>query len=162
MSWSLILPVLALVLLGNAAPVLARLVLGDRLRHPVDGGYRLGDRRRLLGASKTVGGLLAAPLLTIAGAVLLGFAWWLGLVIAVAAMAGDLASSFVKRRLGRPAHAKVPLLDELPEAVLPVAAVALPLGLDWLDGVVIVAGFMLIHALLNPLSLWLRRRLQRG
>jgi len=158
-SWFLILAVLALVSLSNGAPVLARLVLGDRLRQPVDGGHRLGDRRRALGASKTVIGLAAALLVTMAGGLLLGFDWWIGLLIGVAAMAGDLASSFVKRRLGRPPNAKVPLLDELPEAVLPVLAVAVPLGLDWLDGLLIVAAFVLIHAVLDRPLRWIRRRL---
>lgn len=150
------------MLLGNAAPVLARILLGNRLRQPVDGGQRLGDRRPVLGHSKTYEGIAAALLLTVIAAELLGLDWWLGLVIGVAAMIGDLASSFVKRRLGRPSHAKVPLLDELPEALLPAMAAVWLLPLSWLEGLVVVGGFLLIHALLDPLALRIRRRLGRG
>lgn len=161
LSWSLILPILLLVLLANAAPVLARFVLRGHLRQPLDGGRRLPDHRRVLGPTKTLGGLLAALLMTAAGAVVLGFDWRLGLVIGAAAMIGDLASSFVKRRLGRPPHSRMPLLDELPEAALPTAAVALPLELGWWDGLVVVAAFVLLHTVLNPAAECLRCRLRQ-
>lgn len=153
--------VLLLVLLANATPVLASVVLRGRLRQPLDGGSRLPDHRRVLGPTKTLGGLLAALLVTVAGAVVLGFDWWIGLVIGAAAMIGDLASSLVKRRLGRPPHSRVLLLDELPEAALPTAAVALPLGLSWWDGLVVVAAFLLLHIVLNPIGEYLRRRMRR-
>jgi CDP-2,3-bis-(O-geranylgeranyl)-sn-glycerol synthase len=160
-SWSLILSLLVLVLLANAAPVAARLVLGHRLERPVDGGRRLRDGRPLFGASKTWRGMVAALLATAAAAELMGLAWPIGALIGAAAMLGDLLSSFTKRRLDRPEHANVPLLDELPEALLPVAAVAVPLGLGWLDAAMVVAGFVAFHVLLDPLAERLHRRRRR-
>lgn len=148
----LLLSVLALVVLANAAPVLAHLVLGPRLDRPVDGSRRFVDGRPMLGPSKRVRGIVVAVLLCAPVAELIGVGWHLGLLIAVAGMAGDLLSSFVKRRLGRPPHTRAPLLDELPEVLLPVGAVAVPLGLSWLDGIAIVLGFALIHALLGPIA----------
>lgn len=161
MSWSLILPLLALVLLANAAPVAARLVLGRRLQWPIDGGRRLRDGQPLFGESKTWYGIVAALLATAAAAPLLGIAWTIGVLIAAAAMLGDLISSFIKRRLDRPEHATVPLLDEVPEALLPVAAVAAPLGLGWLESAIVVAGFVASHVLLDPLAERLQRRRRR-
>lgn len=157
----MVLSLLALVLLANAVPVLVGMLLGRALDEPVDGGQRLGDGQRVLGAGKTYRGIIAALVATMAGAELLGIGWTLGLVIGTAAMVGDLASSFLKRRLGRPAHSKVPLVDNVPEALLPVAAVAAPLGLSWLEGALVVLGFVLGHTLLDPLSLRIRRRLWR-
>jgi CDP-2,3-bis-(O-geranylgeranyl)-sn-glycerol synthase len=157
-SWTIVSSLLLLVLLGNAAPVLARILLGEHLARPLDGGLRLADGRALLGVSKTYRGIAAALLLTAPAAELLGVGWRLGLIIAGAAMAGDLLSSFVKRRLDKPVHARSPLLDEIPEVLLPVLAVALPLALSWSEGLAVVLGFVLAHALLDRLARGIRRR----
>jgi CDP-2,3-bis-(O-geranylgeranyl)-sn-glycerol synthase len=157
LSWSLILTLLVLVLLANAAPVAARVLLGRRLDRPLDGGLRLPDGRPLLGRSKTWRGLTAALLVTATAAALLGVGWWIGIVIGAAAMGGDLISSFIKRRLDRPVHADTPALDQVPEALLPVAAVARSLELGWLEGAVVVAAFVAVHVLLKPIAIHLRR-----
>jgi CDP-2,3-bis-(O-geranylgeranyl)-sn-glycerol synthase len=44
-------------------------------------------------------------------------------------MAGDALSSFVKRRLGRRSGAEAPLVDQLPEALLPLLVFQERLGL---------------------------------
>jgi CDP-2,3-bis-(O-geranylgeranyl)-sn-glycerol synthase len=156
--WSL----LMLVLLSNAAPVLARIALGRHLDRRVDGGRRLADGRPLLGAAKTYRGIAAALLLAAPAAELLGLGWRLGLVIASTAMAGDLLSSFVKRRLGKPVHAESMLLDGIPEALLPVLAVAVPLSLTWLEGLLVVFGFVALHAVLERLIVRPKRRSRHG
>jgi CDP-2,3-bis-(O-geranylgeranyl)-sn-glycerol synthase len=156
-SWTPVCCLLLLVLLSNAAPVLARIAFGEYLARPIDGGRRLADARPLLGASKTYRGLAAALLLTALAAEWLGLGWRLGLIIAVAAMAGDLLSSFVKRRLDKPVHARAALLDEIPEVLLPVLVVAAPLALTWLDALAVVLGFLAVHALLD----WLARGIRR-
>lgn len=46
------------------------------------------------------------------------------------ALIGDLCSSFLKRRLGRPSGSWTPLLDQLPEALLPMLVLRVPMGLD--------------------------------
>ena len=161
LSWLLILSLVVLILLANAAPVVARVVLGGRLGRPIDGGRRWRDGRPLLGPAKTYRGVAVAVVAAGAGAEVLGLGWMVGLVVGAAAMLGDLGSSFVKRRLGRGVHAPVPLLDDLPEAALPVVAVAEPLGLGWLEGGAVILGFVLVHTLLDPLSERLRRRPRR-
>jgi CDP-2,3-bis-(O-geranylgeranyl)-sn-glycerol synthase len=74
-------------------------------------------------------------------------------------MLGDLGASFVKRRLGRPSSASVPLLDQVPESLLPGVLTRTELGLDWGDLGVTVLVFVLLDLLLTPLG---RRLLGRG
>jgi len=147
-----------LVLLSNAAPVLARIVFGKHLARPIDRGRRLADGQPLLGASKTYRGIAAALLMTAPAAELLGLGWRLGLIIAAAAMVGDLLSSFIKRRLGKAVHARAAFLDEIPEVLLPVLSVAAPLTLAWWEGLAVVLGFIAVHMLLE----WLARGIRQN
>jgi CDP-2,3-bis-(O-geranylgeranyl)-sn-glycerol synthase len=161
-SSTLVLSVLALVLLANAAPVIARFLLGDHFGRPIDGGRRFSDGRPVLGGSKTYRGVAAAVVLTVPAAELVDVGGWVGLIIAVMAMAGDLLSSFVKRRVGKPVHARVFLLDDVPEGLLPVLAIAGPLGLTWLDGLAAVTGFVTVHSLLERIAVRSRLRRRRN
>jgi CDP-2,3-bis-(O-geranylgeranyl)-sn-glycerol synthase len=52
-------------------------------------------------------------------------------------MAGDILSSFVKRRLGRPPSSLATGLDQVPESLLPLLACRNPLSLTAAD---IIAG----------------------
>ena len=67
-------------------------------------------------------------------------------------MAGDLVSSFIKRRLGRPPSTRAIGLDQIPESLLPLLACKLPLLLSWMDifaGVVLfLVGELLLSRLL--------------
>jgi CDP-diglyceride synthetase len=83
---------------------------------------------------------------------LVGWSWLLGLAIACAAMAGDLFSSFLKRRLGLPPSAQVPLLDEIPESFFPALVAKAWLGLDWTDVGLIVTGFLVGHLVAERLA----------
>jgi len=130
-----------LLLVANGAPVIARLILGDRLAAPVDIGLCFFDGRRLLGSCKTVRGLVSACLATSLVALMLGLSWNIGLLIATGAMAGDLFSSFVKRRFGVAPHGSVLGLDQLPEALLPLLLVKADFALDGWSIIVILAGF---------------------
>jgi hypothetical protein len=59
------------------------------------------------------------------------------------AMAGDLFSSFVKRRLGLPPSSMALGLDQIPESLFPLLACRLLLPLTWLDiGVAVVLFFV--------------------
>src|SRR5690242_21237914 len=95
----LILQTLVLLGVANGAPVIATKLLKGRFDASLDAGLRLPDGRPLFGASKTIRGLVVSVACTALAAVLLGFEWPCGAGVAVAAMAGDLASSFAKRRL---------------------------------------------------------------
>lgn len=153
------LPFLCLLLAANGSPILARLLLGDRLPQPIDGGRRFLDRRPLFGPSKTWLGLGSAVLLTGALAAPLGVAPAVGFAVGVAAMAGDLLSSFIKRRLGLASSRPVPGLDQLPESLLPAAVAAGPLGLTGADILLAVTLFCAIEITLSHLlyRLGLRR-----
>jgi hypothetical protein len=116
-------PVLELVLLlaiTNGAPVVARLVMGRLLSQPLDRDRPFRDGRPWLGPAKTVRGIVSALLATTLVAPLLGLSPGHGTLFAALAMAGDLISSFIKRRLGIASSRSAPLLDQLPESLLPL------------------------------------------
>lgn len=136
----------AFVLLGAAhtAPWAAGYLLGHRLSAPIDAGMKLADGRRLLGDHKTWRGLLAAMLACVLAGALLGYSVPLGVAFATLALAGDAASSLIKRRLHLEPGAEFPGLDQIPEALTPLLALSVPLGIGvgaaWmLTGVFILA-----------------------
>ena len=112
----LVLQLMVLVAVANAIPVFAKKIFGHTLSWPLDGGTVFVDGQRLLGASKTIRGVFLSVLLTPLAAVLVGLRWNTGLVVALSAMAGDAASSFLKRRMGLPSSSKAIGLDQIPEA----------------------------------------------
>ncbi len=124
---------LILLTLANGAPVVAKKAFGRRLAAPLDGGVRFFDRRPLLGPSKTVRGVLAAILASAAGAPLLGLDPRTGAVAGAAAMAGDLCSSFLKRRLALAPSSRALGLDQLPESLLPLLVCRAALSLAAAD-----------------------------
>jgi hypothetical protein len=132
---------LYLLLLANGAPLVAKKIFGERFAAPLDAGIVLADGKRLFGPSKTVRGVLFAVAASTAGALLPGLDWRLGALAGGLAMVGDLASSFVKRRLGLKASSRALGLDQLPEALLPLLACAGWLGLGFADVVAALAIF---------------------
>ena len=120
MNASQIVILVLLVVIANAAPVVISLLLGHRWNAPLDGGLRLPDQRPVLGPSNTIRGVLASVLATALLASLLGFSPATGAGFACLAMLGDICSSFIKRRLGMASSRSVPLLDQLPESLLPL------------------------------------------
>jgi CDP-2,3-bis-(O-geranylgeranyl)-sn-glycerol synthase len=134
---------LVILTLANTAPLVAKKLLGTRLARPLDGGLVLFDGRPLFGPSKTIRGIVASILAATAGAPIVGIAPHVGAVMAVAAMAGDLLSSFLKRRLGRPPSSQALGLDQLPESLLPLLVASHALSLTGLDIAVAVAAFFI-------------------
>lgn len=130
-----------LLLIANGAPVVARMMLPDRLLAPVDCGLNFVDSRRLFGPRKTMLGLLSAATATTLVALMLDVSWQSGLLVATGAMVGDLLSSFVKRRLGVAPHGVVLGLDQLPEVLLPLLLVKTQFALNGWDIVMILTGF---------------------
>ena len=147
----LILQFTILLILANGSPVVAKRIFGERFSNPIDGGLVLDDQRPLFGPSKTIRGLLASVVATAVGSVLIGPSLAIGALVALAAMAGDMLSSFLKRRFGLPASSRVTGLDQIPEALLPVAACALFLPLSILDIVLAVAIFSVLEITISPL-----------
>src|SRR5690349_17501452 len=122
MHTTLIFQLLVLLVVANGAPVLVKKALGDQLAQPFDGGAVLPDGRPLFGSSKTVRGVVSSFLATPLVALLMGFQWEVGALVAGGAVAGDLFSSFVKRRLGFPPSSMALGLDQIPESLFPLAA----------------------------------------
>ena len=142
-----------LVLLGvaNGTPVFATWLLGKRLDTPLDGGLKFPDGRPLFGPSKTVRGLVLSVSCTALAAALLGPGWITGAALATASMAGDLLSSFIKRRLGLRAHSQALGLDQVPESLLPLLLLQQHLGLGHGDIAVLVAAFIVLELVLSRL-----------
>jgi len=124
------LQLLCLLMVANGAPIIARKLFGQRWNAPIDGGRCLPDGRRLLGVSKTWRGIVAALSITPLVSVAIGLSVGIGVAVAAGAMLGDLSSSFLKRRLGRPSSSQALGLDQIPEALAPLLLVAPELSLS--------------------------------
>lgn len=150
---------LCLILAANAAPILLWLVLGDRLGQPLDGGRTLPDGQPVFGPSKSWRGVASAPLVCAALALPLGLPPALGASIGLAAMGGDLLSSFLKRRLGLASSRPAPGLDQIPESLFPALLAAGPLGLEPSEVLLVVVLFFVLELALSHLlyRLGLRR-----
>jgi len=155
-SW-LVAEMLILLTLANGTPVITKNILGDRFASPIDGGAKFVDGRPLFGSSKTFRGIFLSILVTSACAPLVGPSWRIGALVASVAMAGDLFSSFLKRRISLPTGGKATGLDQVPESLFPLLACrsALPLtAVDVVAAVVIfLAGGLLLSRLLYHLHL---------
>jgi CDP-2,3-bis-(O-geranylgeranyl)-sn-glycerol synthase len=151
------LKLLILVAAANTAPLVLKWLAGDRHFYALDGGGRLCDDRPLFGPSKTWAGLAAAILTCGTAAVLLALPVMVGVYAGIAAMLGDLGTSFVKRRLGLVSSAPAPGLDQLAEVVLPLLVLRRSLVFSWWDAaavlVVFVFGELLLATLLHRLGL---------
>ena len=147
----LILQLLILLAAANGTPVIAKLVLGDKFAARVDGGALFADGRPWFGPSKTIRGFLLAVLATIGAAALLGLGWKVGALVGTVAMASDLLSSFVKRRLGLAPSSQAIGLDQSPESLFPLIAARLLLPLSALDIAVATMLFFAGELLLSRL-----------
>ena len=155
-----ILQLLLLLGLANGAPVLLNRLLGRRLAYPLDAGLILPDRQPLFGSSKTIRGVLVGLLAATLAAPVLQLSWSIGFTVGAVAMAGDLLSSFSKRRLRLPAGSRATSLDQIPESLLPALACRHVLALTTPDILTIVGLFFLGEILLSLLfyKLHLRER----
>jgi CDP-2,3-bis-(O-geranylgeranyl)-sn-glycerol synthase len=149
---------LVLLVLANGAPVIGKRLLGDRWACPIDAGLKLPDGAPLLGGSKTVRGVALALAATTAGAPLLGLTWQVGALVGVAAMLGDMLSSFLKRRLHMEPSSRATGLDQIPEALLPALASQEVLRLGLAEVVSVTAAFAIGDILLSRLLFRLRIR----
>ncbi|MGO8911311.1 MAG: CDP-archaeol synthase [Bradyrhizobium sp.] len=144
--------------LANGAPVVAKKVLGARLAFPLDAGARFFDGQPLLGPSKTIRGVVISVFTTAVVAPLLGVSLAAGGLVAALAMAGDLLSSFVKRRLKFPSSSRAIGLDQVPESLLPLLVCKETLSLTTIDVVVGVGIFVVGELILSRLLYDLRLR----
>jgi CDP-diglyceride synthetase len=149
MHFRLIIQLLILLALANTTPVIVNKFLGKWWAYPIDCGLKFVDDRPLLGSSKTIRGLLSSVLVTAVGAPLVGLDWKIGIAVGSLAMAGDLFSSFFKRRMRLPAGGRATGLDQIPESLFPLLACRHTLSLTVLDIAVVVVVFFLGEVLLS-------------
>jgi hypothetical protein len=149
MQYLPVLQLLILLALANGSPVIAKLIFGDHCSWPLDGNIKFFDGRPLFGASKTVRGILVSIFITSACAPLLGLTLKIGLVVAITAMAGDLLSSFLKRRLGLQSSSRAVGFDQVPESLFPLLACRHALSLTAMDIVAGTAIFFVGEVLLS-------------
>ena len=142
-----ILQLLVLITLANGAPIVAKKIFGPRFSFPLDAGTVFFDGRPLLGPSKTIRGILVSVFITTASAPLIGLDLTIGAIVAGAAMAGDLFSSFVKRRLNSPPSSQALGLDQVPESLFPMLACRDALSLTIAD-IALGVGIFFIGALI--------------
>ncbi len=143
--------ILGLITLANSMPVVAKNILGDRFAWPLDFGTVLRDGHWLFGTSKTIRGVLLGVFVCLLVAPLIGVAGWIGLMTGALAMAGDLFSSFIKRRMNRPPSSQALGLDQIPESLFPLLACMSPLGLTLTDVLVGTVIFTVGELLLSRL-----------
>ncbi len=107
---------------ANAIPV----IFGGR--HPIDGGRTFFDGKPILGSHKTLQGFFSGLLVgTLVGflqtlffqnvlfkySTQLRYDVFLGFMISLGALMGDLVESFIKRRLDVPPGSSLPIADQL-------------------------------------------------
>ena len=141
MHLSTILQSLMLLALANGTPLFVKKLFGAWFTQPLDGGILFVDRRPLFGRSKTLRGVAASLIVTTVGALLLDLPPEIGAAVAAAAMAGDLCSSFIKRRLALPPSSQALGLDQVPESLLPLLVCRTELSLTAIDIALAVAIF---------------------
>ena len=158
MQGSLLLQLLILLVVANGTAVVAKKLLGDAFARPLDGGALFVDGQPIFGPSKTIRGIVVSVLATSICAALMGLGWEVGTLVATFAMAGDLFSSFVKRRLHLASSSMAIGLDHIPESLFPLLASRLLLPLSILDIVAGVTIFVVGALILSPLLFKLNLR----
>jgi CDP-2,3-bis-(O-geranylgeranyl)-sn-glycerol synthase len=143
----------ALVLVGaaNTAPLLLKKLIGSRWASPLDGGRLFFDGEPLFGKSKTVRGVVIGILAPAVVAPIVGHRWQHGALMGAAAMAGDLLSSFCKRRLKRPPSSQALGLDQIPEVLLPLWVGRVWFDLSYVDIAVVLLLFVVLQLALSRL-----------
>jgi CDP-archaeol synthase len=153
-----ILQVMALLTVANGIPLIAKKMFGSHFARPVDAGVRFFDQRPLFGSSKTLRGVLMSIIVTTAIAPLVGVDPGVGTVVASAAMAGDLFSSFMKRRLNLPPSSQALGLDQVPESLFPLLTCRVLLSLTVADIALGIGIFFAGELALSPLLYKVRLR----
>jgi CDP-2,3-bis-(O-geranylgeranyl)-sn-glycerol synthase len=143
---------------ANNAPIVLKLLMGERWDAPLDGGARFLDGRPLLGRSKTIRGFAAGVIGGGVAALLLGFPPILGLEAGALAMAGDALASFAKRRLNLEPGGRATGLDQIPEALLPLVALRQALATPWWLVAAVTTVFLVLEIPLARLAFRLRLR----
>jgi len=125
------LKILLLLWAVNFAPPFLAYLLREKWNAPLDGGRIFLDGKPLLGSHKTIRGVCAAAFMGVSAGLILGFPFWLGLSAGLLSMAGDLVSSFLKRRMGMVSGSVFAGLDQIFEGAFPFVVIAPYFDLPW-------------------------------
>ncbi len=117
---------------------------GRRFKKPLDGGLVWFDRQPIFGEHKTFNGIMISLLGGIVAFPLMDLPWHIVGTAALLAMAGDLLSSFIKRRLALPSGKSVIVLDQLFESLLPTLYLKPILHISLVQTILILVFFILI------------------
>ena len=151
LCWYCIFQALVLLIAANGAPVVASKAFGNRLLRPIDFGLIPSDGHRLFGCSKTWRGLFSAILVATATAVLFELEPLTGLLFGTLTIAGDLLTSFIKRRLGYVESSRARGLDTTPETLLPLWILKEQLSLNYIEIALVVGLFFLCEEFFSPI-----------
>lgn len=151
---------LLLIGVANGTPVIVTKLFGEIWAYPLDANRAFFDHRPVFGPSKTIRGLVFSLLLTAVCAPLFVLPWYYGLIIAITAMAGDLTSSFTKRRIGRPSSSMALGIDQIPESLFPMIAAHYILNVSWFGVALVVAAFFILELILSKILYKLKIRNQ--
>jgi CDP-2,3-bis-(O-geranylgeranyl)-sn-glycerol synthase len=149
---------LALLSTANAVPVVVAKLARERWAGPLDCGWVLPDGERLFGSHKTWRGLVSG----IAACTCVGLLFDLSLGVsagfACVSLLADAASSAAKRRLHLQPGTEYLGLDQIGEALLPLALFARQLSLGFAEVLVVTASFMALDVATAQLRhrRWLR------
>jgi CDP-2,3-bis-(O-geranylgeranyl)-sn-glycerol synthase len=148
----------ALLSAANAVPVIVAKLARGRWAAPVDFGWVLPDGERLFGSHKTWRGLAAGVLACTLVGLLFDLPAILSAGFACASLLADAASSAVKRRMHLKPGTEYIGLDQIGEALLPLALFARPLSLGWAEVIVVTATFVVLDVATAQLRhrRWLR------
>jgi len=149
---------LALLIAANATPVIVAKLAGDRWAAPLDFGCALPDGERLFGSHKTWRGLICGVVAAVGAGVLFELPPAIAAGFACASLLADALSSAVKRRMHLKPGTEYPGIDQVGEALAPLALFAHPLSLEWTEATLVAAVFALLDIATAQLrhSRWLR------
>ncbi|RLE83254.1 MAG: CDP-2,3-bis-(O-geranylgeranyl)-sn-glycerol synthase [Thermoprotei archaeon] len=152
---------------ANAVPVIVAKIL--KKRTPIDMGKNFVDGRRILGDGKSIEGFIAGvlagastyyPAKVVFEALYLKylseivFNSFFFIVTSIAALTGDMLGSFIKRRLGIPRGAPLPLVDQLSFIIIALIAdyLIFKINIFSLEALLLVILTYAFHKLFNFLA----------
>ncbi|VAW64509.1 hypothetical protein MNBD_GAMMA09-916 [hydrothermal vent metagenome] len=136
---------LLMIIVANGSPIIIRNLLRNKWNYAVDADMVFINGQPLFGTSKTWRGIIASLCITAIVGIILGYSIQTGIMISSLAMAGDMSSSFIKRRLKRAPSSMAPLLDQVPESFLPALVMMQSFGLNLFSVFMLIAVFIIFE-----------------
>lgn len=149
---------LLLIGVANGTPVIIKKIFDGLWALPLDGGHPFIDQKPLFGSSKTIRGIVFSLFFTALCAPVFAISWQVGLSLGAAAMGGDLLSSFIKRRMGKPSSSMALGIDQVPESLFPMIVAHYELDVSWLGVFVIAALFFVLELAISKILYRLKIR----